>query len=192
MENQSLDSIFCFCWSTILFPQVHEDYGTWIAPQKTLQDNNNNHLTAVCPGQPGNRVWAAFTFLLNSRLVCAVDCEFSHRIKRLHSDYLLCTSCAVEFPAVLLNTRSGEIEAEFHQYVQPQENPILSDFCKQLTGISQVSCLLQWLLPLGDPFVGHCLPSDCPCIWHHIRELQTGHKRFTICMLICCYVGLLQ
>lgn len=46
--------------------------------------------------------------------------------------------CAVEFPAVLLNTRSGEIEAEFHQYVQPQENPILSDFCKQLTGISQV------------------------------------------------------
>ena len=46
--------------------------------------------------------------------------------------------CLVEFPAVLLNTQSGDIEAEFHQYLQPQENPILSDFCKQLTGISQV------------------------------------------------------
>ena len=43
---------------------------------------------------------------------------------------------------MLLNTRSGEVEAEFHQYVQPQENPVLSDFCKQLTGISQVHCLL--------------------------------------------------
>jgi len=42
---------------------------------------------------------------------------------------------------VLLNTRSGDIEAEFHQYVQPQENPTLSDFCKQLTGISQVHLL---------------------------------------------------
>jgi len=60
----------------------------------------------------------------------------------LHCDSELCLCCTVEFPAVLLNTRSGEMEAEFHQYVQPQENPILSDFCKQLTGISQVQCLL--------------------------------------------------
>lgn len=43
----------------------------------------------------------------------------------------------IEFPAVLLNLRSGEVEAEFHSYVQPQENPILSQFCTQLTGISQ-------------------------------------------------------
>jgi len=44
----------------------------------------------------------------------------------------------VEFPAVLLNTESGEIDNEFHHYVQPQESPLLSDFCKQLTGITQV------------------------------------------------------
>ena len=49
-----------------------------------------------------------------------------------------CRLFSVEFPAVLLNTSSGEIESEFHYYVQPQENPILSDFCKELTGISQV------------------------------------------------------
>uniref|UniRef100_A0A8C5QRB3 ERI1 exoribonuclease 2 n=1 Tax=Leptobrachium leishanense TaxID=445787 RepID=A0A8C5QRB3_9ANUR len=43
----------------------------------------------------------------------------------------------IEFPAVLLNTLNGEIESEFHTYVQPQEHPILSDFCKELTGIKQ-------------------------------------------------------
>lgn len=46
--------------------------------------------------------------------------------------------CSVEFPAVLLNTATGEIESEFHTYVQPQEHPILSKFCTELTGITQV------------------------------------------------------
>ncbi|XP_076460168.1 ERI1 exoribonuclease 2-like [Babylonia areolata] len=43
----------------------------------------------------------------------------------------------IEFPAVLLNTKTGEIESEFHYYVQPQEHPTLSAFCHQLTGITQ-------------------------------------------------------
>ncbi|XP_044836905.1 3'-5' exonuclease eri-1-like isoform X5 [Mauremys mutica] len=43
----------------------------------------------------------------------------------------------IEFPAVLLNTSTGEIESEFHMYVQPQEHPILSEFCTELTGIKQ-------------------------------------------------------
>uniref|UniRef100_A0A8C4VXE6 ERI1 exoribonuclease family member 2 n=1 Tax=Gopherus evgoodei TaxID=1825980 RepID=A0A8C4VXE6_9SAUR len=47
------------------------------------------------------------------------------------------TSSNVEFPAVLLNTSTGEIESEFHMYVQPQEHPILSEFCTELTGIKQ-------------------------------------------------------
>uniref|UniRef100_A0A663N9Q3 ERI1 exoribonuclease 2 n=2 Tax=Athene cunicularia TaxID=194338 RepID=A0A663N9Q3_ATHCN len=44
---------------------------------------------------------------------------------------------AVEFPAVLLNTSTGEIESEFHTYVQPQEHPVISEFCTELTGITQ-------------------------------------------------------
>ncbi|KAF1394742.1 hypothetical protein PFLUV_G00004310 [Perca fluviatilis] len=44
----------------------------------------------------------------------------------------------IEFPAVLLNTSTGEIESEFHNYVQPQEHPILSEFCTELTGITQM------------------------------------------------------
>ncbi|XP_063170827.1 ERI1 exoribonuclease 2 [Candoia aspera] len=43
----------------------------------------------------------------------------------------------IEFPAVLLNTSNGEIETEFHMYVQPQEHPTLSEFCIELTGIKQ-------------------------------------------------------
>ncbi|XP_076004118.1 ERI1 exoribonuclease 2 [Genypterus blacodes] len=43
----------------------------------------------------------------------------------------------IEFPAVLLNTSTGEVESEFHAYVQPHEHPILSAFCTELTGITQ-------------------------------------------------------
>lgn len=43
----------------------------------------------------------------------------------------------IEFPAVLLNTASGAVESEFHTYVQPQEHPVLSEFCTELTGITQ-------------------------------------------------------
>ncbi|NWI45516.1 ERI2 exoribonuclease, partial [Picathartes gymnocephalus] len=43
----------------------------------------------------------------------------------------------IEFPAVLLNASTGVIESEFHTYVQPQEHPILSEFCTELTGITQ-------------------------------------------------------
>ncbi|KAG8513610.1 ERI1 exoribonuclease 2, partial [Galemys pyrenaicus] len=43
----------------------------------------------------------------------------------------------IEFPAVLLNTSTGEIESEFHAYVQPEEHPVLSEFCMELTGIKQ-------------------------------------------------------
>ncbi|XP_056890772.1 ERI1 exoribonuclease 2 [Takifugu flavidus] len=44
----------------------------------------------------------------------------------------------IEFPAVLLNTCTGEVESEFHTYVQPQEHPTLSEFCTELTGITQM------------------------------------------------------
>lgn len=44
----------------------------------------------------------------------------------------------IEFPAVLLNTSTGEVESEFHTYTQPQEHPVLSEFCTELTGITQM------------------------------------------------------
>ncbi|XP_030381969.1 ERI1 exoribonuclease 2-like [Scaptodrosophila lebanonensis] len=43
----------------------------------------------------------------------------------------------IEFPAVLMNMKTGMIEAEFHKYVMPVESPKLSSYCTQLTGIQQ-------------------------------------------------------
>lgn len=42
-----------------------------------------------------------------------------------------------EFPAVLLNLKTGNILSEFHQYLLPVESARLSDFCTNLTGITQ-------------------------------------------------------
>ncbi|CRK97216.1 CLUMA_CG010613, isoform A [Clunio marinus] len=43
----------------------------------------------------------------------------------------------IEFPAVLFNLESGLVEAEFHKYLKPVEDPVLSDYCTNLTGITQ-------------------------------------------------------
>ncbi|KAL1373418.1 hypothetical protein pipiens_018671 [Culex pipiens pipiens] len=43
----------------------------------------------------------------------------------------------IEFPAVLLNLVTGQVEAQFQQFVMPVENPRLSEFCTKLTGIRQ-------------------------------------------------------
>ncbi|KQS62317.1 ERI1 exoribonuclease 2 isoform X3 [Drosophila erecta] len=43
----------------------------------------------------------------------------------------------IEFPAVLVNLKTGKIEAEFHKYILPIESPRLSTYCTELTGIQQ-------------------------------------------------------
>ncbi|XP_037787966.1 ERI1 exoribonuclease 2-like [Penaeus monodon] len=43
----------------------------------------------------------------------------------------------IEFPAVLLDVYNGKIVSEFQQYVMPTEQPVLSAFCTNLTGITQ-------------------------------------------------------
>ncbi|XP_046897491.1 ERI1 exoribonuclease 2 [Hypomesus transpacificus] len=93
----------------------------------------------------------------------------------------------IEFPAVLLNTSTGEVEAEFHSYVQPQEHPVLSDFCTELTGITQAQvesgvplqiCLSRfsrWLqtqqLQRGLAFSRH--PSGSPAPSHKLCAFVT-------------------
>lgn len=44
----------------------------------------------------------------------------------------------IEFPAVIYDAKSGQVLKNlFHHYVQPTEEPHLSEFCMKLTGISQ-------------------------------------------------------
>jgi len=43
----------------------------------------------------------------------------------------------IEFPSVVVNSRTGQLEDSFQTYVRPVCHPILTDFCKDLTGIRQ-------------------------------------------------------
>ncbi|KAJ3308229.1 3'-5' exoribonuclease 1 [Boothiomyces sp. JEL0838] len=43
----------------------------------------------------------------------------------------------IEFPIVVLNTKTLQVVDKFHEYVRPVVNPTLSEFCIRLTGITQ-------------------------------------------------------
>uniref|UniRef100_A0AAQ4RDX9 Exonuclease domain-containing protein n=1 Tax=Gasterosteus aculeatus aculeatus TaxID=481459 RepID=A0AAQ4RDX9_GASAC len=96
----------------------------------------------------------------------------------------------VEFPAVLLNTSTGEIQSEFHTYVQPQEHPVLSEFCTELTGITQVAAAF---MPADAPMVLllKSLPFHltswfvfvCCCFFRPLRAKWRPGSRFTsVCL----------
>ncbi|XP_059123910.1 ERI1 exoribonuclease 2 [Peromyscus eremicus] len=91
----------------------------------------------------------------------------------------------IEFPAVLLSTATGEIESEFHAYVQPQEHPILSEFCTELTGIKQVQ------VDEGVP-LKICLSQFCKWI-HKIQQQKeiiftTGDSEPSSEVKLCAFV----
>ncbi|KAI7810655.1 ERI1 exoribonuclease 2 isoform X2 [Triplophysa rosa] len=113
---------------------------------------------------------------------------------------MLSALSTVEFPAVLLNALNGEIESEFHTYVQPQEHPVLSEFCTELTGITQeqvesapplqvcLSRFLRWLQTLqqerGVVFVADSksfAPSGRPCAFITWSDWDLG-----VCLLYEC------
>ncbi|CAI2181388.1 5963_t:CDS:2 [Funneliformis geosporum] len=53
----------------------------------------------------------------------------------------------IEFPILLLDSKSFDIVDIFHSYVKPSKNSILSDFCRELTGISQSTIDASPLFP---------------------------------------------
>lgn len=86
-----------------------------------------------------------------------------------------CADGAVEFPVVVVQAETGQIVDEFHRYVRPTESPTLSDFCKKLTGISQV-CYNSFHALYFSANCGH-IPRFAACL-EGIRELaKTEEKR---------------
>ncbi|KAG8014613.1 ERI1 exoribonuclease 2 [Nibea albiflora] len=73
--------------------------------------------------------------LTNQIFAYLIVIDFESTCWREKNNY---TQEIIEFPAVLLSTSTGEVESEFHTYVQPQEHPVLSEFCTELTGITQM------------------------------------------------------
>uniref|UniRef100_A0A453EJU8 Exonuclease domain-containing protein n=1 Tax=Aegilops tauschii subsp. strangulata TaxID=200361 RepID=A0A453EJU8_AEGTS len=43
----------------------------------------------------------------------------------------------IEFPAVLVDAATGRLESAFRRYIRPKHHPVLTQFCRDLTGIRQ-------------------------------------------------------
>jgi inhibitor of KinA sporulation pathway (predicted exonuclease) len=63
---------------------------------------------------------------------CVLD--FEATCQESNKDY---TMEIIEFPVVMIDTQPLLIESTFQMYVKPIINPTLSDYCTQLTGITQ-------------------------------------------------------
>ena len=78
---------------------------------------------------------------------------------------------------MLMEVTSGEVVGEFHQYVQPQENTQLSSFCKELTGITQVSRERFYVCHVeGDVYVCVCV---CVCVCVRERDTCSQHHMYS-------------
>ncbi|XP_057807920.1 uncharacterized protein LOC131022453 [Salvia miltiorrhiza] len=59
----------------------------------------------------------------------------------------------IEFPSVIVSSITGKLEACFQTYVRPSCNQVLSDFCKDLTGIQQIQ--VDRGVPLTEALLRH-------------------------------------
>jgi len=90
----------------------------------------------------------------------------------------------IEFPVVLLDLSTGQIVSEFHEYVMPTEHPKLSDFCTELTGISQdtvdngvplSTCLVlfkRWMADITNKYALTLQRDD---------RIETGNHLYSCC-----------
>ena len=88
----------------------------------------------------------------------------------------------IEFPTLLMNVKTGEIEREFHFYIKPDVHPTLSEFCTELTGITQ-EIIDEKGLPLTESLKLHRKwIDDCGIVpWHLCR----GEEDKTFLYLTC-------
>ena len=67
----------------------------------------------------------------------------------------------MEFPCLLVESQNFEIVSIFHEYVKPVGHPILSEFCTQLTGITQEMVKdKQTFTEVFDKFQNWCLENN--------------------------------
>ena len=96
----------------------------------------------------------------------------------------------IEFPAVLLDMKTGREARHFHAFVRPTERPVLSDFCSQLTGISQktvdeAETLDRVLVKFGawlDEYAGenYSLAADCQSDLRHFLLPECRRKKIRV------------
>jgi inhibitor of KinA sporulation pathway (predicted exonuclease) len=90
-------------------PPQWQDHGVLLSEQENVEQNPPQHFD--------------YFLLIDFECTCDEHPGFDNEI--------------IEIPALLYDTKTLEIVAEYHTYVKPLRNPDLTPFCKQLTGIRQ-------------------------------------------------------
>ncbi|KAI4332949.1 hypothetical protein L6164_017815 [Bauhinia variegata] len=129
-------------------PTYHHDYSTWSTchfnPQKVHPcqmnafeshfypypvDNQFQYIpiNMFAQGYPHDLQYQEFQYfvVIDFEATCDKD-------KNPHPQEI------IEFPSVIVSSVTGQLEACFQTYVRPTCNQLLSDFCKDLTGIQQI------------------------------------------------------
>ncbi|XP_067122195.1 ERI1 exoribonuclease 2-like [Centruroides vittatus] len=88
---------------------------TFFKEQKLMQAQILKSDECECPYK--------YLCVIDFEATCDEDAEYQHEI--------------IEFPAVLIDTKEKKIISTFHEYCRPTLNPLLTEFCKLLTKISQ-------------------------------------------------------
>eukprot|EP01121_Diplochlamys_sp_Union-15-3_P009715 TRINITY_DN2656_c0_g1_i2.p1 TRINITY_DN2656_c0_g1~~TRINITY_DN2656_c0_g1_i2.p1 ORF type:complete len:495 (-),score=70.59 TRINITY_DN2656_c0_g1_i2:191-1675(-) len=89
----------------------------------------------------------------------------------------------IEFPVILINLKTEKIEAEFHRFVRPTVIPKLTEFCKDLTGITQelVECspsFSEVLDEFKDWLIKHQLINENRGKVDHLSNVNTRNFCF--------------
>lgn len=95
----------------------------------------------------------------------------------------------IEFPVVLIDLHLNRPVAEFHSFVKPSRKPILSDFCRELTGISQSSINaappLEEVIRQFERWVFHTIPPHSHTVFatDGSSDMQTFMYLHSVCRL---------
>ena len=92
----------------------------------------------------------------------------------------------IEFPTLLLNVATGEIESTFHYYIKPDVHPKLSSFCTKLTGIQQAT--VDQGISLDEALIRHeqWLTEHQLVPWHLSNTMEHwGTTKKTFLYLTC-------
>ena len=80
------------------------------------------------------KLLASANLLLELDYLCILDFEATCNSGKIPKPQEI-----IEFPTLLMNVKTGDIESIFHHYIKPDVFPQLSAFCTELTGIEQAT-----------------------------------------------------
>ncbi|KAJ1432578.1 Ribonuclease H-like superfamily [Sesbania bispinosa] len=139
-------------------PTYHHDYRTWAAcrynPHKVQQPQVNTFENQFYPYPVENQFHVPINMFAEGyphdfhyqefQYFVVIDFEATcDKDKNPHPQEI------IEFPSVIVSSVTGQLEACFQTYVRPTCNQLLSDFCKDLTGIQQIQLNIECYKVMG-------------------------------------------